>query len=85
MSKPVTIRDVKVILTAPEGINLVVVKVETSEPGLYGLGCATFTQRYLMVKVAIEDYLRDFLIGKDVANIEEQHGQFILEKWSSSQ
>ena len=71
MSKPVTIRDVKVILTAPEGINLVVVKVETSEPGLYGLGCATFTQRYLMVKVAIEDYLRDFLIGKDVANIED--------------
>ena len=65
------IRDVKVILTAPEGINLVVVKIETSEPGLYGLGCATFTQRYLMVKVAIEDYLRDFLIGKNVANIED--------------
>ena len=33
-----TIRDIKVICTAPEGINLVVVKVETSEPGLYGLG-----------------------------------------------
>lgn len=32
-----TIRDIKVICTAPEGINLVVVKVETSEPGLYGL------------------------------------------------
>lgn len=30
-----TIRDIKVICTAPEGINLVVVKVETSEPGLY--------------------------------------------------
>ena len=26
-----TIRDIKVICTAPEGINLVVVKVETSE------------------------------------------------------
>jgi mannonate dehydratase len=71
MSNIVTIRDVKVILTAPEGINLVVVKIETSEPGLYGLGCATFTQRYLLVKTAIEDYLRDFLIGKDVANIED--------------
>lgn len=29
----VTIRDIRVICTAPEGINLVVVKVETSEPG----------------------------------------------------
>ena len=34
----VTIRDIRVICTAPEGINLLVVKVETSEPGLYGLG-----------------------------------------------
>lgn len=30
----VTIRDIKTICTAPEGINLLVVKVETSEPGL---------------------------------------------------
>lgn len=71
MSQPVTITDVKVILTAPEGINLVVIKVETSEPGLYGLGCGTFTQRYLTVATAVNDYLRDFLIGKDVANIED--------------
>ncbi len=34
---PITIRDIRVICTAPEGINLVVVKVETSEPELYGL------------------------------------------------
>jgi len=46
---PVKIRSVKAIATAPEGINLVVVKVETSEPGLYGLGCATFTQRAVAV------------------------------------
>lgn len=37
----VTIRDVKVICCAPQKINLVTVKVETSEPGLYGVGCAT--------------------------------------------
>jgi len=35
---PLEIRDVKVILTAPNGIRLVVVKVVTSEPGLYSLG-----------------------------------------------
>ncbi|NBI27655.1 enolase C-terminal domain-like protein [Chengkuizengella marina] len=67
----ITIRDVKAILTAPEGINLVVVKIETSEPGLYGLGCATFTQRYLTVQNAIEEYLKPFLIGKDVQRIED--------------
>lgn len=41
MSK-LTIRDVRAILTAPAGNCLIVVKVETPEPGLYGLGCATF-------------------------------------------
>ena len=35
---PVKIRDIKTILTAPNGIRLVVVKVETSEPGLVRLG-----------------------------------------------
>ena len=71
MSKPITITNVKTILTAPETIPLVVVKIETSEPGLYGLGCATFTQRYLAVATAIDEYLKPYLLGKDVANIED--------------
>jgi len=71
MSKPITITNVRTILTAPETIPLVVVKIETSEPGLYGLGCATFTQRYLEVATAVDQYLAPYLIGKDVANIED--------------
>ena len=70
MANP-TIRDIRVILTEPDNIRLVIVKVETSEPGLYGLGCATFTQRPSTVVAAVEDYLRPFLIGRDVADIED--------------
>lgn len=68
---PVKIKSVKAIATAPEGANLVIVKVETTEPGLYGLGCATFTQRALAVVTAIDSYLNDFCVGKDVDNIED--------------
>jgi len=66
-----TITNVKAILTAPANIALVVVKVETSEPGLYGLGCATYTQRYLTVASAVEDYMKPFLLGKDPTRIED--------------
>ncbi len=65
------IRDIRVIMTEPDGIRLVIVKVETNEPELYGLGCATFTQRPTAVVAAVNDYLRPFLIGKDPADIED--------------
>ena len=68
---PVTIRNIRAICTAPEGINLVVVKVETSEPGLYGLGCSTFAYRVKAVRCVVEEYLGPLLIGKDVGNIEQ--------------
>ncbi len=67
----VTITKVKAILTAPENINLIVVKVETSEPGLYGLGCATFAYRELAVKSIVEDYFDPLLKGRNVADIED--------------
>lgn len=69
---PLKITNVKAILTAPQrGIRLCVVKVETSEPGLYGLGCATFNQRPLPVAVAVDKYLAPFAQGRDVDNIED--------------
>ena len=71
MSETITIKDVKTILTQPAGSRLIVVKVITSEPGLYGLGCATFTQRFHAVHAAIEKHLKPFLIGRDAARIED--------------
>src|SRR5207247_469306 len=68
---PVKVREIKAILTAPKRIRLVVVKIETTEPGLVGWGCATFTERALGVQTAIEQYLRPFLIGRNVDEIED--------------
>ncbi|MGI5923889.1 MAG: enolase C-terminal domain-like protein [Lentisphaeria bacterium] len=67
----VTIRDIRAICTAPAGINLIVVKVETSEPGLYGLGCATFAYRHRLVAAMVDDYLKPLLVGRAVADISD--------------
>src|SRR5437763_5002907 len=76
------ITDVKTILTAPAGIRLVVVKVLTSEPGLYGLGCATFTQRARVVETAVDRYLKPFLIGKNPLEIEDVwQSSFVSSYW----
>ena len=66
-----TIRDIRVIATAPAGINLVAVKVETSEPGLYGLGCSTCSYRASAIINLIETYVRPLLAGRDVHDISE--------------
>ena len=67
----ITIRDIRTIVTAPRGTELVVVKVETSEPGLYGVGCATFTQRWSAVVTAVNDFLKPLLVGKPVNQIND--------------
>ena len=65
------IRDVQVIATAPAGLRLVVVKILTDQDGLYGYGCATFTQRAELVVAAVEKYLRPFLKGKPADRIDD--------------
>ena len=78
---PVKIKNVKAIATRPAGSNLIIVKVETTEPGLYGIGCATFTQRALPVVTAIEQYMNDFCVGRDADNIEDMWQAFYVSSY----
>jgi len=65
------IKDISVIECAPAGSRLTVVKITTDQDGLYGYGCATFTQRADLVKPAVERYLKPFLLGKTTDRIED--------------
>jgi mannonate dehydratase len=79
---PIKIKSVKAIGTAPEGLNLVIVKVETTEPGLYGIGCASFTQRAEVVVTAINKYMGDFCVERDADNIEDMwHAFYTSSYW----
>lgn len=62
---------VRAIVTAPEGLPLVVVRVDTSDDGLHGLGCATFTQRYEAVVAALRHHVAPLVIGRHPADIED--------------
>jgi mannonate dehydratase len=78
------ITDVRTICADPEDIRLVVVRVETDEPGLYSLGCATFTQRPLAVVTAVEQYLKPFLLAKDPDTIEDVYqSAYVNSYWRS--
>lgn len=63
--------DVKTFITCPDGINLVVVRVDTDQPGLFGLGCATYTQRCKAVVTAIKEYVKPLVVGRDASEIQE--------------
>jgi mannonate dehydratase len=65
------IKDISVIECEPAGTRLTVVKITTDQDGLYGYGCATFTQRADLVKPAVEKYLKPFLMGKPTDRIED--------------
>ena len=68
---PLKITDVKIIATAPSGSNWTIVKVETSEPGLYGLGAATHQEIPQAAQAYIEKRLKPFVIGKNCDDIED--------------
>jgi len=65
------IKDVSVISCQPGGVRLIVVKITTDQDGLYGYGCATFTQRADLVVPAVEKYLKPFLVGKPADRIDD--------------
>lgn len=67
----VKITDVKTFMTCPYNVNLVVVKVETNQPGLFGLGCATFTQRCKAVVTVINEYIKPLIVGRNAGEIQE--------------
>jgi len=68
---PLKITDVKIIATAPSNSNWTIVKVETSEPGLYGLGAATHQEVPQAAQAYIEKRLKPFVIGKNADEIDD--------------
>ena len=64
------IKDISVI-EVQIGTRLSVVKITTDQPGLYGYGCATFTQRAELIKPAVELYLKPLLLGWNTDRIED--------------
>ncbi len=61
---------VKVIVTCPDR-NYVLVKILTSEPGLYGVGDATLNGRELSVATTLEKHIAPMLIGRDPRQVED--------------
>ncbi len=67
---PLKITEARVIVTCPDR-NYVLVKILTSEPGLYGVGDATLNGRELAVAEDLERHIVPLLIGRDPDEIED--------------
>ncbi|PJF24192.1 MAG: bifunctional D-altronate/D-mannonate dehydratase, partial [Phototrophicales bacterium] len=65
-----TITNVKIVVTSPDR-NYVLVKIETSDPGVYGWGDATLNGRELAVAAALEQHIAPLLIGRDPDRVED--------------
>src|SRR5437762_2925643 len=70
---PLKITDVRVIVTCPDR-NYVVVKISTTEAGLYGVGDATLNGRELAVAEDLKQHIAPLLIGRDPEQIEGTYG-----------
>ena len=79
----VRITKVSAIETAPMGSNLIVVRIDTNQSGLYGYGCATYTQRHKAVVTAIEEYMNQLLVGRDALNVNDAWSVMMNSKASS--
>jgi mannonate dehydratase len=76
------IKDISVITTEPAGVRLAMVKVVTDQDGLYGYGCATFTQRADLVVEAVNRYLKPLLLGRPTDAIEDLwHAMYNSSYW----
>src|SRR5215469_9361079 len=67
---PLKITDVRVIVTCPDR-NYVLVKILTSEPGLYGVGDATLNGREIAVATDLEKHVAPLIIDRDPDQIED--------------
>lgn len=69
---PLKIKDAKVITTSGgRNYRWVFLKIETSEPGLHGIGSACNHFQTQAVIAALQHHLRPWLIGKDPGQIED--------------
>ena len=62
---------IKKISTYLLGQDQIFVKIDTSEPGLFGWGSAAFAGHHKLIAISVDDYLTDFLVGKEITEIED--------------
>jgi mannonate dehydratase len=63
--------DVRTILTQVGANYMTNVKVLTSEPGLYGVGCGGHSERQALVATTVEQFLKPAVVGRYADDIED--------------